>query len=417
MSPDSFDRAIADKVFTNGADAEFVKRKYKATFDAVLRPVTHFHFAEMFGAGDTEWREFVSATLPLCTCLVNIELVKNYNLVSSLEPFATCTALRILDLSLCSQVAGVLEPLRNLVNMEKLFLSGCFGLTGDLVPLSGCAALRVLELEACVGLRGTLEPLWGVPKLEILNVCTTPLEMYAEAFQASHTGDCSVGRPKRARTPLWRACDAGHVGTVTRLLETGSEVNWARDDTGGTSLVQAATKDWLEVCEVLLEHGAAVNMAKKNGTTPLFQAAQKGFHDIALLLISRGATVNQSNDRGATPLTISSQHGHRSVVKLLLGSHASPAAANTDGQNGVFLAARNGFAEVAQALLDARADVDCTDQSGSTPLLEAHKGDHSHVLNVLIAHKADLVHATASARGGRREFVELADSLELRFCP
>ena len=90
------------------------------------------------------------------------------------------------------------------------------------------------------------------------------------------------------QTPLWIACDVGQVDALRLLLEKGADVNQADKD-GTTPLHLACFKGHVDVARLLLEKGAEVDRAEKQGATPLFIACQEGHVDAARLLLERGA--------------------------------------------------------------------------------------------------------------------------------
>lgn len=69
-------------------------------------------------------------------------------------------------------------------------------------------------------------------------------------------------------TPLHRACAAGHVDTVSLLLDRGAMIN-DRNMNGSTPLHYAASNDRVDVVKLLLERGADYSILNGNGFAPL----------------------------------------------------------------------------------------------------------------------------------------------------
>ena len=69
--------------------------------------------------------------------------------------------------------------------------------------------------------------------------------------------------------------------------------------------------------EVLLEHGADVNLPGDMGYTPLHCAATAGKPENVRMLLRAGADPNVKNEFGHTPLQTAELGGHDDVVKLL----------------------------------------------------------------------------------------------------
>lgn len=77
----------------------------------------------------------------------------------------------------------------------------------------------------------------------------------------------------------------------------GAEVN-VRDHVGWTPLHEACNHGYLEVAQVLLDHGANIDDPGGTlcgGVTPLVDAAFNGHVDIVSLLVERGSDINISN--------------------------------------------------------------------------------------------------------------------------
>jgi ankyrin repeat protein len=72
------------------------------------------------------------------------------------------------------------------------------------------------------------------------------------------------------------------------------------------------------VVRELLNHGANVNTANKDGFTSLHLTGLKGYVDVVIDLLKKGANVNTANKRGDTPLYITGGNGHVEVVRELL---------------------------------------------------------------------------------------------------
>lgn len=90
------------------------------------------------------------------------------------------------------------------------------------------------------------------------------------------------------------AAEKGHVENVKLLLtETDVNVNHI-NNLGWTALLEAVIltnggPKHQEIVKLLIEHGADVNIADKEGVTPLQHAKKRGFTEIASMLTSAGA--------------------------------------------------------------------------------------------------------------------------------
>lgn len=89
------------------------------------------------------------------------------------------------------------------------------------------------------------------------------------------------------RSPLFDAVHAGDLERVRGLLDKGEPVD-ARNETGVTPLVWAASGRKYEIARLLLERGADAN-ANRHGSSPLLGALLGGDPEILCLLLEHGA--------------------------------------------------------------------------------------------------------------------------------
>ncbi|MDE1151634.1 MAG: ankyrin repeat domain-containing protein [Micavibrio sp.] len=138
--------------------------------------------------------------------------------------------------------------------------------------------------------------------------------------------DFNSGRPEGipagvpfAKTPSAREisefCDAAKYDerdTVRRLLdEYGINIINRRDSIDARALTWAAWAGHLDMVELLLERGAALDAPGTYDRTALGWAADMGRADIARLLLVRGANTNAVDDNGFKPADLarnSNQH-------------------------------------------------------------------------------------------------------------
>jgi ankyrin repeat protein len=125
-------------------------------------------------------------------------------------------------------------------------------------------------------------------------------------------------------TPLDAAASEGHTETVKLLLDRGARVEQQtstlspsvsssldRAIHAGLNNFRAITRTTPtlhraifhpKVVKLLLDKGADVNVAQKDGATALHAAASEGHTETVKLLLDRGADVNAENDSRETPL-------------------------------------------------------------------------------------------------------------------
>lgn len=148
------------------------------------------------------------------------------------------------------------------------------------------------------------------------------------------------------------------------------------------------------VAELLIRHGADIELCVKPFGTALQAACRGNAPDLVSLLLASGADPNANsgtvtgNMFETTALHVASSLGHESIVEMLLEANA-----DVDAQSGdlnsirpLHLAASKGHAHVAQILLDYGAEVDAPvgKESPETSLTIAAAEGWEEVVIVLI---------------------------------
>ncbi|XP_074948763.1 protein TANC1 isoform X3 [Phalacrocorax aristotelis] len=210
----------------------------------------------------------------------------------------------------------------------------------------------------------------------------------------------SLRRSHALQQALTAASSMGHCQVVCYILTVGEEHEIDINDTdalwGETALTAAAGRGKLEVCELLLEHGAVVTRANRRGIPPLFCAVRQGHWQIAKLLVEHGSNVNLSDKQGRTPLMVASCEGHLSTVEFLLSEGATISSLDKEGLTALSWACLKGHREVVQYLVEKGATTDQTDKNGRTPLdLAAFYGD-ADIVQYLVEKGATIEHVDHS---------------------
>ena len=97
-------------------------------------------------------------------------------------------------------------------------------------------------------------------------------------------------RNKGGLTALHAAAYGGHVDVVELLIERGAAVNESKNLYHMSPLHAAAEEGHKEVVELLMAKGADIEAKERNGYTPLTQAGWRQYWDTAGLLMKAGAT-------------------------------------------------------------------------------------------------------------------------------
>ncbi|MFC1902492.1 ankyrin repeat domain-containing protein [Chloroflexota bacterium] len=153
-------------------------------------------------------------------------------------------------------------------------------------------------------------------------------------------GDIYSRRPRR--TPLCAAAKNHKSDIVKLLLDKGADPNLGEI----TPLVAAVANNDVEVVKILLEKGANPNLKSREPptvttlhsiNTPLNLAAKKGYVDMINVLLDHGALVNPHGWSGWSPLHEAAMHGQLETVKVLLrrGAIINPEADSPDAAAGI----------------------------------------------------------------------------------
>jgi ankyrin repeat protein len=222
-------------------------------------------------------------------------------------------------------------------------------------------------------------------------------------------------------TEIHNATARNDLEKVQALLKTSPDLVNSKDTNGCTPLHIAVQFDCKDMAELLLAHGANVDVRDDGGKTPLFFTVNGGFTDtkimelllankaninatnnvgrtalycataicpkeIAEFLLVHKADVNAGDKYGDTPLMVASGDGNKDVAELLLVSKADVNAKNNNGDTALHSAAFRGHLDMAELLLTNKADINAKNDDGATPLRLAEGSAHKDVADVLRQH-------------------------------
>ncbi|XP_055630717.1 protein phosphatase 1 regulatory subunit 12A-like isoform X5 [Toxorhynchites rutilus septentrionalis] len=213
------------------------------------------------------------------------------------------------------------------------------------------------------------------------------------------------------------ACVAGDKEEVSRLLETGADIDTANVD-GLTALHQACIDDNLDMVEFLVQNGADVNRKDNEGWTPLHATSSCGFLSIARYLIENGADLTAINSDGELALDLACSDAMEDLIQrhideqgidcedarqaeekiMLSDAKRWLRSDSTDcdkphpktGATAVHVASAKGYIKVLGLLLDGRGDFDKQDVDGWTPLHAAAYWGQKEAVQMLLSANVDI---------------------------
>ena len=116
------------------------------------------------------------------------------------------------------------------------------------------------------------------------------------------------------------AVDGGHIDMVLHILDQGVPADYTTSTTlcGWTPLMRTAMLSGnTQVAQVLIQHGANLNLTDADGKTALMMASLGGFHDIAQLLLQHGADLCAKSKYGKNALDFARSFDRQDVVDVL----------------------------------------------------------------------------------------------------
>ena len=127
-------------------------------------------------------------------------------------------------------------------------------------------------------------------------------------------------KDKHEQTCLYYTGREGKYLTSKFLIEECNVPINDRDIYGQNPIYYAAREGKLNVCELLVEKGANVNLEDKFGQSCLFYAIRQGQYDIVEFLIRNGIDVNKVDKRKQTPVSYAEKLNQTKILDLLLSN-------------------------------------------------------------------------------------------------
>lgn len=148
---------------------------------------------------------------------------------------------------------------------------------------------------------------------------------------------------------LHLAVQKGCIQGVCNLLDVGADAN-APNQSSNSALHYTKSA---AITEILLNHGANINVLNKNHETPLHLASRGGHKEKAIILLKHKADINARDEDGDTALMMACS---LDMTKLLLKNGADINAKNNNGRAVLHQALASEREELVSVLLDHGAD-------------------------------------------------------------
>jgi ankyrin repeat protein len=202
-----------------------------------------------------------------------------------------------------------------------------------------------------------------------------------------------VAAPAAAAEPsvadLVEAAKVGDVAGLRRIVRAKPElINRGDERFGATALHWAALADQIAAVEALIELGADVNVANRDGETPL-QVAERGGRAEAVRVLSGAGRAPAATTAGPSlaDLVEAAKVGDVAGIRRIVGEnpYLLNRADERFGATPLHWAAVANQVDAVRTLVELGADVDRPNRDGETPLQVAERGGNEDAAAVLRA--------------------------------
>lgn len=166
------------------------------------------------------------------------------------------------------------------------------------------------------------------------------------------------------------------------MILVNNKINANYADKENVSLLMiAALNGFTDVCKILIEKKAKLDLKAPNGESALNMAVREGHSEVVRLLLNNEATSYLLKD-GNTNLHIAAKNGHTEMLKVLLEKY-SPSLNDFD-ETPLMIGALYGHSEVVELFIANGANINQRNNFGETALMMASHEGHKDVVKVLL---------------------------------
>jgi GTPase KRas protein len=195
------------------------------------------------------------------------------------------------------------------------------------------------------------------------------------------------GQPGADGAAIHAASASGHVNIVNLLLRKGAAVN-AEGPSGVSPLQLAAAEGHSSIVRLLLHKGARIEQSSTLHGTALCAAVSRARFEVVHILLERGANVNSVGGPYGNALQAAAWVGNVAIVEAL---HRNGAKINARGEGNctaLQVASFAGNAGAVRSLLVRGAQVNAFGGKYGLAMEAANAGGHFEVIKLLLEHGA-----------------------------
>eukprot|EP00003_Mantamonas_plastica_P004465 TRINITY_DN1354_c0_g1_i15.p1 TRINITY_DN1354_c0_g1~~TRINITY_DN1354_c0_g1_i15.p1 ORF type:complete len:1743 (-),score=727.22 TRINITY_DN1354_c0_g1_i15:4589-9817(-) len=187
--------------------------------------------------------------------------------------------------------------------------------------------------------------------------------------------------------PLHFAAQGASEDCVGHLLTKGVEVDSTTVLHGYTPMHFVSSR---RIAELLLEHGADLDIGSLHGLSPLHTAARFGRYEVLQFFLSTDLDVDAKTLEMDTALMKSSQYpNHHDCVQLLLKAGANVNEKNHNGDTALHYATYYDCHRSVEHLIAAGADVNAVDRKLISPLHNACSSGNFETVKLILSRPCD----------------------------
>uniref|UniRef100_A0A1A7YZC5 Euchromatic histone-lysine N-methyltransferase 1b n=2 Tax=Iconisemion striatum TaxID=60296 RepID=A0A1A7YZC5_9TELE len=193
------------------------------------------------------------------------------------------------------------------------------------------------------------------------------------------------------RTSLHAAAEGGFINICHMLVQAGANLDMCDEDQR-TPLMEACENNHMEVALYLLRAGASAKHKDVEGFTCLHLAAKSGHYKIVEHLLTTGLIdINCQDDGGWTAMIWATEYKHVDQVKLLLSKGADTSIRDKEENICLHWAAFSGSVEISELLLNARCSLQAVNVHGDSPLHIAARENRLDCVKLFLSRGADVL--------------------------
>ncbi|XP_061681149.1 ankyrin repeat domain-containing protein 24 [Syngnathoides biaculeatus] len=183
---------------------------------------------------------------------------------------------------------------------------------------------------------------------------------------------------------LLQAVDQNEADKVSALILKKGLCPTKLDAEGKSAFHLCVSRGFVDCLEVIIAHGADLNVTDGAGFGALHLAAQNGQSDCLKRILQERLEVDCTDSIGRTPLHHAAVSGCLSCTEILWDFKADLDVQDGDGATALILAAQMSRAELCIFLLGRGANVNIQDNQGRTALMLACESDCAETVAALL---------------------------------